>query len=281
MRAFLQVSPASPYVGLTQSTDAGQDEPERFYPTGQRTFARLQPGDPVQATAQVALMQSLGVKSLYVLDDEEPFEVPLAELVAGDATAAGITVAGHDSMSVSANAIYKGEVEKILASGAQAVFFSGEGSEGAAALFRQLHSADPSLLLLGPSTLVEEPFASQIGSAAASTYLTTPTLARSMYPRSAQHVLALYRRDFGEEGTPYALYGYEAMSLVLSAIRASGVHGNDRQTVIEHLFATRNRDSVLGRYSIEPDGEPTFTRYGVDRVVDGSPVFYKAVVVRP
>ena len=43
---ILQVSPASPYVGLTSSRDAGQDEPERFYPTGRRTFGRLQPGDP-------------------------------------------------------------------------------------------------------------------------------------------------------------------------------------------------------------------------------------------
>ena len=32
---ILQVSPASPYVGLTSSLDAGQDEPERFYPSGQ------------------------------------------------------------------------------------------------------------------------------------------------------------------------------------------------------------------------------------------------------
>ncbi len=75
---ILQVSPASPYVGLTSSLDAGQDEPERFYPAGRRTFGRLQPGDPAQAQAQVALMRSLGVKRLYVLNDQGPFEVPLA-----------------------------------------------------------------------------------------------------------------------------------------------------------------------------------------------------------
>ena len=36
---ILQVSPSSPYVGLTSSLEAGQDEPGRFYPTGHRTFA--------------------------------------------------------------------------------------------------------------------------------------------------------------------------------------------------------------------------------------------------
>src|SRR5439155_24080485 len=58
-----QISPASPYVGLTQAQDAGQDEPERFYPSGVRTFARLQPGDADQAKAQVRLMRSLGVNT--------------------------------------------------------------------------------------------------------------------------------------------------------------------------------------------------------------------------
>ena len=51
---ILQVSTASPYVGLTSSLDAGQDEPERFYLTGKRNFGRLQPGDPAQAAAQVS-----------------------------------------------------------------------------------------------------------------------------------------------------------------------------------------------------------------------------------
>ena len=46
---ILQVSPASPYVGLTSSLDAGQDEPERFYSTGKRKFVRLVPGDQVEA----------------------------------------------------------------------------------------------------------------------------------------------------------------------------------------------------------------------------------------
>ena len=96
---ILQVSPASPYVGLTSSLDAGQDEPERFYPAGRRTFGRLQPGDPAQAQAQVALMRSLGVKRLYVLGDQGPFEVPLSALVAGDAKRAGIAVVGNDSLN--------------------------------------------------------------------------------------------------------------------------------------------------------------------------------------
>ncbi|HEY7952795.1 MAG TPA: ABC transporter substrate-binding protein, partial [Solirubrobacteraceae bacterium] len=84
---ILQVSPASPYVGLTSSLDAGQDEPERFYPTGRRNFARLAPGNVVEAGAQTQLMRSLGVKKVYVLYDQDPFDQPLAQLVSHDAAA--------------------------------------------------------------------------------------------------------------------------------------------------------------------------------------------------
>jgi branched-chain amino acid transport system substrate-binding protein len=276
---ILQVSPASPYVGLTSSLDAGQDEPERFYPSGHRTFARLQPGDPIEAAALLRLMQKKGVRKVYLLNDQDPFEIPLTQIVAGDAERAGIAVAGADGLDMTGT-LFTGEAEKIAASGAQAVFFAGGAGAGTVALWQQLHSIDPSLLLLGSSTMVNESFAPQIGAAAASTYLTTPVLPTSLYPAPAARVLDDYHRDFGGEAGSYALYGYEAMSVVLDAIRRAGAHGNNRQTVIDRLFAVRSRDSVLGRYSIEPNGETTLSRYGVDRIVNGRPVFYRAVAAR-
>jgi branched-chain amino acid transport system substrate-binding protein len=279
---ILQVSPASPYVGLTSSLDAGQDEPERFYPTGHRTFGRLQPGDPAEAAAQVKLMAAMGVHTVYVLSDQDPFEVPLAQIVAGDAARARIAVAGNDSLDVTGATRatpFTGEVEKVAKSGAQAVFFAGGGGAGTVALWRQLHAADPRLLLLGSSAMASEAFTSLLGEAAASTYLTTPALPASLYPPASAPVLADYRRAFGGEAGAYALYGYAAMSVVLEAIRAAGSQGNDRQSVIDHFFKAGSRNSVLGPYSIEPDGETTLSPYGVDRVVNGQPAFYRAIDV--
>jgi branched-chain amino acid transport system substrate-binding protein len=277
---ILQVSPGSPYVGLTSSLDAGQYEPERFYPTGRRTFGRLEPSDPVQAAAQVALMRSLGVHSVYVIDDQNPFEVPLAQLVADGARRAGIAVAGRDSLAVAGATTFPGEVEKVRSSGAQAVFFAGGPGTGTVSLWRELSTAAPATLMLGTSSLVSEAFTSAIGSAGSRTYLTTPVLGSSDYPPPAEHVLSAYRKQFGGEPGPYALYGYEAMSVVLAAIRSAGSRGNNRQVVIERFFATRDRDSVLGRYSIQPTGDTTFTRYGVDRVQGGRAAFYRSLELR-
>jgi len=101
-------------------------------------------------------------------------------------------------------------------------------------------------------------------------------LPSGLYPPAARVVLAQYRARFHETAGPYALEGYEAMSAVLLAIRRAGSHGNNRQAVIDKFFAIRDRDSVLGRYSIEASGDTTLSRYGVDRVADGRLVFYRA-----
>lgn len=276
---MLQVSPASPYVGLTSAQNAGQDEPDRFYPTGRRTFGRLMPADPVQAAAQVQLMRRLHVHSVYVIDDQDPFEVPLAQIVAADAQAAGIKLSGSDGLDLTAAGEatdFSGEVAKVRSSGAEAVFFSGGTGPGTVALWRQLYAADRQLVLLGSNAMVNAKFSAAIGAAASNTYLTTPVLPTRLYPASARRVLSDYRSAFGEAAGPYALYGYEAMSAVLAAIRRAGAQGNDRDSVIRQFFATSGRDSVLGRYSIKPSGDSTLTAYGVDRIVAGRAEFYTA-----
>jgi branched-chain amino acid transport system substrate-binding protein len=278
---ILQVSPASPYVGLTSSLDAGQGEPERFYLGGKRTFGRVAPGDPVQAAAQVALLRRLGVHRLYVLADQDPFDAPLAQIVASDAVRAGIAVKGDDTVTILPGSNFSGEVAKVSSSGAEAVFISATATSEAAFLARQLHTADPRLSLLASSTMLNSVFTSHLGAAEGSTFLGSPLLATHLYPASAQRVLADYSRRFAAAGEPYALYGYETMSVVLSAIRAAASHGDERQAVINRFFATHRRDSVLGVYSMQPNGETTLSSYAIDKVVGGAPVFWRSLQASP
>jgi branched-chain amino acid transport system substrate-binding protein len=279
---ILQISAGSPYVGLTSPQNAGQDEPARFYPSGKVTFGRLIPGDLVEAAANVELMRSTGINRVYALSNEDPFDVPLAELVVADAERAGITVAGDDRLSVGpAAGDMTTEAQKVAASGAQAVFFSGPAEAGTVKLWRALHAADPGLTLIGSHQLAEEEFTSQLGGAAGETLLSTPWLAPALYPQAAQALLQRYRARFHEAPQTYALYGYEAMSVTLDAIRRAGRRGNSRQAVIAGFFATKDRNSVLGPYSMQANGETTLSRYGIDRVVGGRPSFYRAFDVQP
>lgn len=273
---ILQVSPASPYGGLTSSLDAGQGEPERFYLGGRRTFGRVIPGDSVQAATQVALLRRLGVRRVYVIADQDPFDAPLAEIVAGDAQRAGIEVKGQDTIAIAPGSNFTGEVAKVAESGAQAAFLSATATSEAAQLARKLHAAVPRLSLLASSTMLNTVFTSNLGAAASMTFVGSPVLATGAYPASARRVLEQYRDRFASSSQPYVLFGYEAMSVALAAIRAAGEEGDNRQTVIERFFATHDRNSVLGVYSMQPNGETTLSSYAIDRIVKGAPVFWRA-----
>jgi branched-chain amino acid transport system substrate-binding protein len=273
---ILQVSPASGYVGLTSSTFAGQDEPARFYPTGTCTFGRNVPTDLVQGAAAVALLRKLGVHSLYVIGDLDAFNASLAQIVTADAQQAGINVLASDTIDMTASD-YSGEVKKVDAANPGAVFYAGDAGTGAATLFHQLYAASGQLKLIGSSAFDTPTFTASLGDAAVNTYFTTPVLAPRSYPAAAQRFFAAYRREYGYPAPAVALYGYDALQDVLISIAHAGSHGDVRSAVTAAFLSLHNRNSVLGRYSIQSNGDTTLTTYGADRVVRGEPVFYAAL----
>ena len=90
-------------------------------------------------------------------------------------------------------------------------------------------------------------------------------------------MLRSYRSTFHAPPGPWVLYGWEAMSSVLDAIRRARSRGNFRPDVIRSFMSAPARDSVIGRYAIQSSGETTLTAYGVDRVLNGRPVFDRAL----
>jgi branched-chain amino acid transport system substrate-binding protein len=67
---------------------------------------------------------------------------------------------------------------------------------------------------------------------------------------------------------PYAAYGYEAMGLVLQAIRGAGTDASSfRDDVREGVFGVHRDGGVLGSYAITSDGDTTecmIQRYRID-----------------
>jgi branched-chain amino acid transport system substrate-binding protein len=67
------------------------------------------------------------------------------------------------------------------------------------------------------------------------------------------------------------------MSLLLDAIKRAGPDGGDRAAVVDQLLATKDREGVFGKYSIDENGDITLTPYGVYRIDDGAMVFDRSV----
>jgi branched-chain amino acid transport system substrate-binding protein len=51
--------------------------------------------------------------------------------------------------------------------------------------------------------------------------------------------------------------------------------------VIEEMFNTKDRKSVLGTYSIDENGDTTLTDYGLYVIKDGQPTYQKKIVADP
>lgn len=269
---LLQVSPASTAVGLTRG--AGEKgEPDKYYPSGRRTFGRIVPTDDVQARAQVAYQLDKGCTATYVLDDAIAYSADLARRVTDDAKAKHLTVAGSATIDPQA-ADYKALGDEIRTAGADCVFFAGSADSNTPRLFRDLYDAIPAVRLFGSSSVADDAFARSLGHAVERvTFITDAPLGTNLYGPAGRRFIKDYRTAFGVEPGPWAAYGYEAMSVVLDSIKHAGAKGNDRQAVVDAFFATKDRNSVLGRYSIDHNGDTSRTSFGGYRIAGGRLVF--------
>jgi branched-chain amino acid transport system substrate-binding protein len=274
---ILQISPSNTYVGLTRSEGADKGEPDKYYPAGKRTYGRVVPADHIQAAAQVTYQKDSGCKKTYILNDKEVYGKGIAVQVQNIAKAQGLAIAGNDGIDTKA-ANFRSLATKIKASGADCMFFGGITQNKGVQVFKDVNAANPTMKLFGPDGVAESAFSSKLGSAVEKmTYVTNPTLDPKLYPPAAQDFFAKFKQKFGNDPQPYAIYGYEAMKVALLAIQNAGDKGNDKQAVIDAFFKIKDRDSVLGKYSIDENGDTTLSDYGADRVEGGKLVFDKVI----
>ena len=273
----LQVSPSNTYVGLTRAEGADKGEPDKYYPAGKRTFGRVVPADHIQAAAQVTYQKDQGCKKTYILNDKEVYGKGIAVQVENIGKAQGLQIAGNDGIDTKA-ANFRSLATKIKSSGADCMFFGGITQNKGVQVFKDVHAANPTMKLFGPDGVAESAFSEKLGSdVEKQTYITNPTLDPKLYPPAAQDFFAKFKEKFGNDPQPYAIYGYEAMKVALLAIQNAGDKGNDKQAVIDAFFKIKDRDSVLGKYSIDENGDTTLSDYGADRVQGGKLVFDKVI----
>jgi branched-chain amino acid transport system substrate-binding protein len=283
---ILQVSPSNTYVGLTRREGADIGEPDKYYPSGNPTYGRVAPADHLQAAAIVTLLASLDVKRVLLVDDGEVYGSGLARMVGRRAAVKGMRVLGPRRAGpisygwlVFGRHARAGLTRLVRRAQADAMVFGGITDNYAVRIFNTAHQAAPRMMLIGDDGVAESYFTKDLrASTARRTLITTPGLPSSAYTPGGQMFVEAFRVRFGHEPDPFAIFGYEAMKVVLAAINAGG---GRRAATINAFFTTHNRDSVLGRYSIDSHGDTTLSTYGVNRVEHRQLVFDHVVDSRP
>jgi branched-chain amino acid transport system substrate-binding protein len=267
------ISPANTYIGLTKP-GGEPDEPEKYYPTGERNYARVIVADDKQGKAGVALMVDEGFESVYILDDKETYGKGLADQFQQAAEEQGIEVLGREGIDGSASN-YRSLMNKIAQANPDAIYFGGIIDNNAAQLIKDKVGAGMSneeVAFIGPDGIFVDTLLSQAGDSAEGIWVTFGGLPQSELSEEGQKFVETYEQKYDDTIQPYTAYAYEAANVMLDAIeRASEEAGGvpERQAVVEQIFATENYKGALGTWSFDDDGDTTLTELSVQRVENG------------
>ena len=280
-----QISPSNTYVGLT-TDDPGSEpgEPDKYYPAQKRTYARIVPTDTIQGAALASIMKEDGCKSVHIFNDKTTYGAGLAKNVELAAEKVGLKVEGNDGTDRNAPN-YRSLAAKI---NADCFVGSGVTGENYVQVFKDVAAACPDCKLYGPDGVAEAAFSdpkeggipADVG---ARTKVTVATLSPDEFKKKGITEAVKFFDDFKAEygvkqPDPYAIYGYETMKLALDTLKAVGDKANDREAVRKQLLDnTKGRDSVLGKYDIDENGDTTLTDYGIYDIEGGQLEFVKAI----
>jgi branched-chain amino acid transport system substrate-binding protein len=278
-----QISPANTAVGLT-SDEPGADEgePDKYYPTGERHYMRIVPKDTIQGAALATLMNEDGCGNVYILNDKEVYGAGLSRNIESSAEEIGLEVLANEGIDPKAPN-FRSQAATMNSEGAECFVFSGITANGSVQLFKDVAAALPDAQLYGPDGVAESGFADPAeggipADVASRVKVTVATLAPDEYPPEGQKFFQDFEAEYGEANPdPYSIYGYEAMRLFLDTCEQLGPDCTDRQAVIEALFNTKGRESVLGTYDIDENGDTTLTDYGVYTIEGGELQFDQSI----
>lgn len=264
---LVMVSPANTYPGLTKigKGDAAKNEPDVYYPSGKRTYVRVVAADDVQGAVAANWAKTLGVTSVYILDDGELYGKGVADVFNKSAAALGLKVIAQESIDPKA-ADYKALMTKIAASnGGKApdmIYVGMVVDNNAAQLLKDKVATmgdNTKVKFMGPDGIQTQSFIDGAGKdVAEGVYATVGGIPNDQLPAAAQQYLKDYAAAYGATNEPYAVYGYEAINVVINALEnvcKNGGNPADRATVVDAVMNTKNYNGVLGTWSFDQYGD--------------------------
>lgn len=252
------MSPANTYVCLTEGGPGCDDtEPDKYYPSGQRNYARVVAHDAYQGAAVAEFAQEQGVKNVYILNDKEAYGLGVATNFRNAAEKLGIKIAGFAAWDPKASS-YEALFRQIKGTGADAVFLGGLIDENGAQVIKAkvavLGANDGKVKLLAPDGFATQQTIDEAGTAAAGMFMSVAGVPIDEFKGAgAEFAEAFKPRLGGKEIDPYAIYGAQAAKIMIDAI---GRSDGTRASVLEEMFNASVTDDLLGTFEINENGDP-------------------------
>ncbi|HEY0396138.1 MAG TPA: branched-chain amino acid ABC transporter substrate-binding protein [Candidatus Elarobacter sp.] len=285
---MLMVSHANTNVGLTKKWETG--EPDKYYPTGTRNYARVVTTDDYQGQAAANFAANdLKVKKAYVLNDNQTYGLGVGKSFADSAKTAGIQIVGQQSWDAK-QPNYTALFQAVKASGADLVYLAGIYDNNGGQLVKDKVAVlgdNSKVKLFAPDGFTGYPDLLKLPQAEGMN-LTFAGLSQDQLTKGggpSVKLLDAFKAKYGKvpEGS-YPLYGVAATQVILAAIAKSD---GTRKSVTEAVLGGAGisipaTESVTGKeIKIDPaTGDTSAKDITVEVVKSGQAAFVKAEAVQ-
>lgn len=285
---MLMVSHANTYVGLTKPWDTG--EPQKYYPTSKRNYARVVTTDNYQGSAAANFAsQDLHAKSVYILNDNQVYGIGVAKAFQAQAQKDGIKVLGNQSWDAQASN-YTALFQKIKAMNPDMVYVAGIYDNNGGQLIKDKVAVlgnNTQVPMMVPDGFTGYPDEDKLPQAQGE-YLTFAGLSSEVLSKvqgPGSKLLAAFKKKYGRAPAgSYPLYGVAAMQVILAAIAKSD---GTRASVTSQVFSGSGiqipkSQSVTGKaIVISPStGDTTAKDITVEVMKNNAETFFKSESVQ-
>ncbi len=268
---LVMISPANTWPGLTKAGKGEKDEPEKYYPNGIRNYARVIPTDDLQGSAAAQWTKDLGAHSVFILDDQEFYGKGIAEIYQRSAANLGLKILGREGIHRTATD-YKTLANKIKEANPDLVYFGGNSQNNAGQLVKDIRRIGYKGLIMVPNGMADDAFIKSAEEAAEGVYVIFSGIPPEKLTGKAGQWREDYKVKFKTEPQPFALYGYVSAQLIMDSFERvckAGKLLTDRKAVREAVFATKDFESIVGKFSIDANGDTSISTMSGSQVRKG------------
>ncbi|GAC1383695.1 MAG: hypothetical protein NVSMB42_00680 [Herpetosiphon sp.] len=254
---LVMISPANTYTGLTKPGKGEPGEPQKYYPSGKRNYTRVVTADDVQGAAAAQWAKDLGVKSVFILDDQEVYGVGVADVF--DKKAADLGIKKIDRQGLDPKAPdYRSLATTINSKNPDLVYFGGIVDNNAGQLLKDLRAVGYKGKFMGPDGIQTDSMIQAAGNENSEGMLATiaGTPDDQLGPKGKGY-LQKYKDKFGGVPESYGIYGYEAAGAALQGLNQACT--KDRSKIRDAVFAIKDFDGALGKWSFDENGDTTLS----------------------
>jgi branched-chain amino acid transport system substrate-binding protein len=272
------VSPSNTYPGLTVGgPGTAPGEPNVYYPTKNRNYARVVWTDQFQGAADALFaQQNLKLKSVYVLTDKETYGQGIATLFQNAAKKLKIDVKGFQGWDSSATS-YESIATAVKSSGAQGVFLGGIVCNNGGKLIKDLRAVlGANFPILMPDGWTPFSATGQTsGGASNGAYISYPGIPVTALKGAGRKFVQGFRKaNGGKLPDPYTAYAAQAAQVMLTSIAKSN---GTRAEVAKGLFGLKVTNGILGNFSIDKNGDTTLGTVTFGRMRGENATFVKLI----